>query len=133
MKALSAIAFLVVGLSSVSESQQPVSARAAFSVTLRRMDNGWTAQCDSGCRWQQASFNCDTACAAIVDANGLVTVRTPRPQPTSFAFIVYPLPDGARAEARVGSSWRSLSWTCGILPCQARVDAAGVSVRPALR
>ena len=38
MKAFSAIALLVVALSSVSEGQQPATARPAFSVTLRRIE-----------------------------------------------------------------------------------------------
>lgn len=112
------------GLVPVSAQQLPV---AAFSVSLEVRPNGWSARCDSGCTWREVSFECRTACDAIVDANGLVTAAELRPLPTTFMFIVARSGDRIEASARRGTAWSRLSWTCDREPCRARIDGYGVS------
>ena len=100
---------------------------AQFSLVLESTPTGWAARCDSGCRWRQLAFDCERACRAVVDANGLVTVASPRPDSTAFLFLVERTPTGVSAESRLGTAWKMLSWECQSAPCRARVDAYGVS------
>jgi hypothetical protein len=99
---------------------------ASFSIVLEATPTGWSAECDTGCRWQAVSFECATVCGAVVDANGLVTLGTLRPEPTPFLFLVEHTRSGARAESRTGTAWKTVSWECPSLPCRARIDARGV-------
>jgi len=103
------------------------AAPTAFSLVLESAANGWAARCDSGCRWHELSFNCRQACGAIIDANGVVTLATPRPESAPFQFTVERSAAGVRATARTGTAWQTLSWDCALDPCRARVDTYGVS------
>ena len=127
MRELVVVLNLIAGL---SVGSRPTEARAAsgFSIVLEPTTTGWSAHCDSGCRWQEAAFECPAACDAIVDANGLVTTLSPRPETTSFSFRVEHSANGGRAESRAGTDWKSLSWTCQATPCRARIDRLGVVV-----
>ena len=126
MRELIATLTVLAGLSLAPRSNQ-VWAPVGFSIVLETTPNGWAAHCDSGCRWREASFACPGPCGAIIDANGLVTTISPRPEPTPFSFRVEHLGNGARAESRNGTLWKTLSWDCPTAPCRVRVDGAGVS------
>jgi len=122
---LASVALILVGGSATPSKTPPP---AVFSLILESTSNAWAARCDSGCRWRTLSFRCRQACgAAVVDANGVVTVAAPRPEPTAFGFIAQRTGAGVRARARTGTVWQTLSWGCTLDPCRARVDAYGVS------
>lgn len=106
---------------------------ANFSILLTTTATGWEAQCDSGCRWKGLGFSCATACPATIDANGVVTLASPRPDPTSFSIVVHHDRNGVRATSRGGTAWDTLSWKCSELPCQARIDALGVGPAKVVR
>ena len=99
---------------------------SGFSVVLEHIPNGWAARCESGCRWGEVAFTCASSCGAIVDANGLVTLASARPDSTAFAFVVEWRGDAIVARARSGTAWTTLRWACGQAPCRARVNEAGV-------
>jgi hypothetical protein len=88
---------------------------------------GWAARCDKGCRWRELSFGCERACNAVIDANGIVTLATLRPDSAAFGFVVEHTPTGVRATTRGGTIWQGLGWDCGADSCRARVDEYGVS------
>ena len=127
MKTFIAGLALLAGCASMGRTHSEKQTAASFSVVLQPTAAGWAARCDSGCRWREASFECRTACGAIVDQNGLVTTLTPRPEPTAFSFQVERTSTGARAQSRLGTAWKTLSWDCQSAACGARIDAAGVS------
>jgi hypothetical protein len=108
----------------VPERAEPI---ASFSLVLESSSTGWAARCDSGCRWTQLSFNCERACGAIIDANGVVTLATQRQDSAAFRFVVEHTPTGAKATTRGGTAWQTLSWDCGVATCRARVNENGVS------
>src|SRR4051812_44275732 len=58
-----------------------------FSVVLDYTPTGWSVDCEIGCSWK-ASFECETACSAIVDAKGLITLANDRAMDPRFAFVV---------------------------------------------
>jgi hypothetical protein len=131
-RALLAGAVLLAGhvaLGPVQVRRQP----AVFSIVLESTPTGWAARCDTGCRWHEAAFGCGWACGAVVDANGLVTLATPRPASTPFMFIVEKKSGGVWADSRRGTSWEKLSWSCESGSCRVRLDASGVSTLDASR
>jgi hypothetical protein len=103
------------------------NAPASFSLVLESSATGWAARCDTGCHWRHLSFGCEHACGAIIDADGVVTLATPRLDSTSFRFYVRRAGTEIRATARAGTAWKTLTWTCDLDPCRARVDTYGVS------
>src|ERR1051325_2402005 len=109
--------------SAPSTRREPI---ANFSIVLEATPKGWSARCDMGCGWSELGFACPTACGAIVDQNGLVTLASLRPDSTTFMFLVEHTPNGATAVSRKGTAWVSLSWKCESLPCRARITARGV-------
>jgi hypothetical protein len=122
---------LLAGLSlsasgAVTVTAQKAQPRASFSLVLESTRTGWAAQCDSGCRWRQLSFDCRQACGAVIDADGVVTLAAARRDSTAFRFVVEHTPTGVRAIARSGTAWQALSWDCGAESCRARVDQRGV-------
>ncbi|HEV8446393.1 MAG TPA: hypothetical protein VGQ44_06225 [Gemmatimonadaceae bacterium] len=120
---------LVSGIALVVTSAAATTrAPAAFSLVLESTPTGWAARCDSGCRWHELSFNCERACGAIVDANGVVTLATPQLDQAAFRFIVERTAAEVRATARTGTAWKTLSWGCQLDRCRARVDGYGVSL-----
>lgn len=129
MKAILAVVAVIAG-SAGSLIPNPANING-FSITLEATPHGWAAHCDSGCRWRGLSlaFECATACPAIVDANGLVTTLTPRPDSTDFAFTVERTAEGVHARSRVGAAWTDLSWGCQMTPCRVQIDAMGVRVK----
>jgi hypothetical protein len=127
MKAFIAGLMLLAGSASTPAVQSHSSPLASFSIVVTAIPNGWAARCDSGCQWRAASFKCADACDANVDANGLVTVSTPRTEPTAFSFRLAHTSDGVRAKSQIGTAWKTLTWSCSAEPCDARIDAHGVS------
>jgi hypothetical protein len=127
MKALIAGLMLLIGCASTRAVQGHSSPLASFSMVVTAIPNGWAVRCDSGCEWRAASFKCANACDATVDANGLVTVSTPRTEPTAFSFRLAHTSNGVRAKSQTGTAWKSLTWRCSAEPCSARIDAQGVS------
>jgi hypothetical protein len=128
MKALLAVLGLLIVSACVRSAPIARPHADAFRIVLEATPTGWSAQCEAGCQWRGASFGCATACGAIVDANGLVTLATPRPDSSGFSFVVERAANnGARAYSRGGTAWKTLSWECGASPCRVRIDASGVS------
>jgi len=126
MKSVVITAAFVFGAGMATTRAGRPAAPANFSVLITATPTGWAARCDSGCHWKEVSFSCPNACPAIVDANGLVTLASPRPDPTPFSIVLHHDRYGAKAESRAGTAWSTLSWDCGESPCQVRVDAFGV-------
>jgi hypothetical protein len=127
MKALIAGLMLLAGCASTRAVQSHSSPLASFSMVVTATPNGWAVRCDSGCHWRAASFECANACDANVDANGLVTVSTPRTEPTAFSFRLAHTSNGVRANSQTGTAWKTLTWGCGSESCRARINAQGVS------
>ena len=123
-------ALLVVGCLALSRPAVSPSLPAnpvAFSVTVTSTPTGWAARCDTGCHWTQGSFNCRAACAAVLDANGMVTSQTVRTEPSDFAFRLERTPTGFSAIAERGTLWRTVSRACRSRSCTGRIDATGVA------
>jgi hypothetical protein len=133
MKVLIAGLILLAACASTRAVQSHSSPLASFSMVVTATPNGWAVRCDSGCNWRAASFKCANACDATVDANGLVTVSTPRTEPTAFSFRLAHTRNGVRANSQTGTAWKTLTWECGAEPCRARIDAQGVSGDPLSR
>jgi hypothetical protein len=127
MKALIAGLMLLAGCASTPAVQSHSSPLASFSMVVTAIPNGWAVRCDSGCQWRAASFKCADSCEANVDANGLVTVSTPRTEPTAFSFRLAHTSNGVRAKSQIGTAWKTLTWRCGAQACRARIDPQGVS------
>lgn len=121
------LASIVVAVSTGAVSTPRTRAPASFSLVLQSSATSWAARCDTGCHWRHLSFSCDRACGAIIDADGVVTLATPRFDSTSFRFYVRRTGAEVRATARAGTAWKTLTWTCELDPCRARVDTYGVS------
>jgi hypothetical protein len=128
-RALLAAVTLVLSTATVARSQaqsatpMPV---AAFSIELQSTPTGWSARCDSGCRWSEVTFTCAQRCGAIVDQNGLVTKATLRPDSATFLFIVDRTDSTLQAVSRHGTAWTTLSWGCRDEPCRVGIDQLGV-------
>jgi len=116
----------LAGMSATKPAGRPAEP-VAFSIVLTTTPTGWAAKCDAGCRWKELGFSCATACPAIVDANGVVTLASPRPEPTAFSFTVRHDHNGAQATSRGGTVWTTLGWDCRQSPCEVRVTETGVS------
>jgi hypothetical protein len=115
---------LVIG---VGPATTPTAhAPAGFSLVLESTRTGWAAHCDSGCHWTTITLSCARSCDATIDANGVGPRAAPFVSP-SFAFKVERTDREVRAIARTGTAWQTLTWTCFLDPCRARVDANGVS------
>lgn len=104
-----------------------------FQIQLAHTLHGWAARCEKGCHWKSAAFTCPRDCAAIVDANGLVTAATPREEATPFSFTVEWAGSGWTARSTAGASWATLAWGCSAPGCAAQIDDAGVSPGTPLR
>ena len=100
---------------------------AAFAIELTSTPTGWSARCDSGCTWRNASFDCARVCSAVVDANGLTTRAELRTDSASFMSFVERTGSGVRAISRKGTAWSTLTWSCLLANCRAHVDGFGVS------
>src|SRR4051812_3353528 len=124
---LAVVAMTIAGVGSSMAKSPPPADR--FSVTIDYTATSWSAKCEVGCKWE-ASFSCANACDARVDGRGIVTLAEGRPADSLFNFIVRRAGDGVRAEARSGTIWKTLGWSCGTVPCRARVSDAGVYVSP---
>src|SRR5262245_45888375 len=118
-----------IGATTTQRVPQAVTQGAAdrFSVVLDYTATGWSAACEIGCGWT-AGFSCATACNAVVDARGIITLANTRPLDSLFAFAVERTDNGVSARSRWGTRWRSLSWGCEQQPCRARVTESGVAV-----
>jgi hypothetical protein len=116
---------LVIGPSAATTAT-PATAQS-FSLVLESSPTGWAARCDSGCRWQRLSFGCERACGAIIDANGVAILASQALDSATFRFRVERTLTGIRATGRSGTAWQTLTWTCRLDPCRARVDTYGVS------
>jgi hypothetical protein len=127
MKALIASLILFSGCANAPTVQTHSSPLASFSMVVTAIPNGWAVRCDTGCQWRAASFKCANACDANVDANGLVTVSTPRIEPTAFSFRLAHTNSGVLAKSQIGTAWKTLTWRCGAEACRVRIDAQGVS------
>src|SRR5687767_6121262 len=127
MKAFVAGLMLLAACARPPVVQSHSSPLASFSMVVTAIPNGWSVSCDSGCQWRAASFKCAGACDANVDANGLVTVATPRTEPTAFSFRLAHTRNGVRAYSQTGTAWKTLAWECGAESCRARIDAQGIS------
>lgn len=124
-----AMVAIVVGLLAGGHQSSTVQGPlAAFSVVVETTSTGWLARCDSGCTWREVSFACATACDAILGSTGLFSTATLPPRPTSFLFVLTRTRTGICAEARQGTLWSRLSWSCGAATnsCRVAVDASGV-------
>ena len=128
MKKLIVVVSALTVLGTTLAARAPRAEPAAFSLTLEQRPKGWAARCASGCKWSAASFECETACNAIVDSDGLVTLATARHEQPAFSFTVERTADGVLARARHGTAWTTLSWGCVAQPCRGRIDGVGVAV-----
>jgi len=124
---ISGIALIVT--SAAATTRAPVN----FSLVLESTPTGWSARCDSGCRWRELSFKCERACKAIVDANGVAPVTATQLASATFQFVVERTTAQVRATARTGTAWTTLGWGCQLDRCRARVDAYGVSLITGIR
>lgn len=121
---LAGVALLVAITAAKQPETQPP---AAFSLVLESTATGWSARCDSGCRWRSLSFDCDRACGAVLDANGVSTIMSPSRDSTTFRFRVERVAREVYATASAGTAWKRLTWGCARTPCRARLDPFGVS------
>ena len=126
MKALIAGLVFVAACATTHAKQSQSPQLASFSMVITSTPNSWAARCDAGCSWRSVSFKCTDACDAILDANGLVTVATPRTEPSPFAFRLAHAINGVQAESQRGTAWQKLTWECGTESCTARIDELGV-------
>lgn len=126
LKSVVMLGALVLGLQPAEPAQSSV---APFAVEIATLPNGWSARCDSGCNWKELAFRCATACDAILDADGLVTVAMPR-SPSAFRFILRRTAEGVEAHSRGGTAWSRLSWSCSPTEpterCRATVNGYGM-------
>lgn len=134
LKSVVVLGALILGLQPAEPVQSSV---ASFAVEVETLPNGWAARCDSGCNWRELAFRCASACDAILDADGLVTVAMPR-SPSAFRFILVRTSDGIEAHSRGGTAWSRLAWSCsstapGTTPCRAVVTGNGVGALPIRR
>jgi hypothetical protein len=123
---LVAAVFAALGGIAVNKPIQRATEPVNFSIVVTTTVNGWAATCDSGCRWKGLSFACASACPAIIDANGLVTLASIRSDSTPFSIVLHHDFHGAQATSRGGTAWTRLAWDCQSFPCRARVDRLGV-------
>ena len=100
-----------------------------FSVIVGYTPTSWSVECEKGCDWK-ASFTCATACDALVDSHGVVTLAEIRGPDPKFQFIVRRTDTGVSAQPKSPTAWKALSWGCGSLSCRARVTELGVQVLP---
>ena len=126
MKMLIAALMLSVGCASIGRGHRSEGARS-FSVVVEPTARGWSVSCEHGCKWGIAAFQCPSECGAIIDQNGIALASTTRTAPATFSFEVERTADGARAVSRGGTTWTSVSWSCKLGDCTARIDASGVS------
>ena len=96
-----------------------------FAIVLEHSPTGWTAQCETGCAWTEVTETC-TGCDIRLDATGISRGYPARAGTEGFEFVVSPERTGWTARAVRGTSWVSLSWTCTVSSCRARVDETGV-------
>jgi hypothetical protein len=131
--ALLAGAILLISGATMARGQSPTPTMphlAIFAIQLQSRPTGWSARCDSGCRWTSVSFTCERRCGAIVDENGIVTNATLRTDSTAFMFIVDRTDSIVNAVARRGTAWATLSWGCREETCRASIDQLGVGGSP---
>ena len=124
-------ATLVAALVSSGAARPEAVTPTSFSVVLEQLSTGWAAQCETGCGWKAMSFICASACGAVVDSHGLVTLASRLRIRVGFRFTVEPTTErrGAIvARASSGTSWSQLAWTCPTESCRVRVSDAGVAL-----
>ena len=98
-----------------------------FSVVIDYTPTSWSVACERGCDWK-ASFTCATACDALVDSRGVVTLGEIRDPDPKFQFILRRTGTGVSAQPKGGTAWKQLSWWCASLSCRARITETGVTV-----
>lgn len=125
---LATVAFPVLLLSLPTPTQSlRTQAGQGFSVLVTTTATTWAVECEKGCDWK-ASFGCERVCpSALVDSRGIVTLGEIRGPDRVFQFIVRREANGVTAEARSGTYWTSLGWSCAGQPCRARVSESGVT------
>ena len=132
MRRMLALAMLALPLGLAASAAEPRSVPGDFSLILDYTATGWAAECEVGCTWK-AAFSCESACNALVDSRGLVTLGEIRPPDPKFAFVIEHTRIGVRARARSGAAWITVSWGCRQEPCRARITEAGVTVLGTVR
>jgi invasion protein IalB len=96
-----------------------------FAVVLEHSTTGWTAHCETGCRWTDLSMSC-AGCDVRLDASGIAHASSAPSKVTGFAFVLSDAKGGWTARGVHGVMWTSLSWTCGPTVCRGRLDESGV-------
>lgn len=125
---LAGVALPVLLVFLLTPIQSPrTQAGQGFSVVVTTTAKTWAVECEKGCDWK-ASFTCETSCpSALVDSRGVVTLGEIRPPDRAFQFIVRREAYGISAEARSGTYWKSVTWSCADQPCRARISESGVT------
>jgi hypothetical protein len=114
---------LVIGAPRPSHAQQD----SAFSLVLEQSGTGWSARCNSGCRWTHLAFSFPGR-AVRISISGVSADDSPDPDTVGFAFIVRSDPSGWTVSAIRGTAWQTASWRCPPAErvCRARISDAGV-------
>lgn len=104
-----------------------ITSTGHFAIVVEHAPTGgWSATCDSGCRWKTVTLDC-RGCEVRIDAAGIALATTPANRTEPFAFVLHDDASGWSARALHGTAWRELSWQCRSGNCRARVDETGVS------
>jgi len=127
MRSILGLAALALSATASTSAVTQSAAPTRFSVVLDHTPTGWWVKCESGCA-ASGGFECRSACNAVVDARGIITVANTRRLDSLFAFVVEWTDGGIQARAKWGTKWTSLSWGCDHQPCRARITDAGVEI-----
>jgi len=127
MRSILALAAVALSIAATTAPVAHHTAPPRFSIVLGSTATGWSVTCETGCA-ASGGFECRSACNAVVDARGIITVANSRPLDSLFAFVVERTDDGVQARAKWGTKWTTLSWGCDHQPCRARITDAGVEV-----
>jgi hypothetical protein len=103
----------------------PAPAPGHFALVVERSTTGWAAKCEVGCGWTDVAMRC-ADCAVQLDATGIGRVQAINSPANGFVVLLSGKDGGWQAQGLAGTAWQSLSWTCSVSPCRARVDETGV-------
>lgn len=119
-----------IGLSSGVFSNSH-SKTSNFVIFAERTDEGVELTCKRGCAWKTLGWTCSEseACRWGIDPMGMFSPSSGSAS-EDFQIIFETGTDTGELTCRKGCAWKTLTWSCGSDPCEARIDFNGITTRP---
>ncbi|MBL7872709.1 MAG: hypothetical protein JNM78_13920 [Cyclobacteriaceae bacterium] len=106
---------------------------SGFLILIKNTDTGLELVCEEGCAWKELFFSLKRDKFQMVDQHGITLKGRNQPSKdenmSTFLFRIRKTKTGINLEAKEGTSWTMLTFSCADNPCSQYIDQNGMTTK----